>query len=73
MCVPTFTAAFFTTAEGWKQAKCPLMDEWITQCVIAIQWNIIHPEKRKPILIPATMRMDLEDNMLRETSRSQKD
>ena len=24
-----FTAALFTTAKIWKQAKCPLMDEWI--------------------------------------------
>ena len=24
-----FIAALFTTAKTWKQAKCPLTDEWI--------------------------------------------
>ena len=24
-----FIAALFTTAEIWKQPKCPLMDEWV--------------------------------------------
>ena len=26
---PTFTAALSTTAKGWKEPKCPSMDEWI--------------------------------------------
>ena len=25
-CTPVFTAALFTTAKTWKQAKCPLTD-----------------------------------------------
>ena len=28
---PTFTAALFTIAKGWKQPKCPLTDEWINK------------------------------------------
>ena len=28
-CNPLFIAALFTTAETWKQPKCPLTDEWI--------------------------------------------
>ena len=26
---PTFTAALSTAAKGWKEPKCPSMDEWI--------------------------------------------
>ena len=28
-CIPLFTAALFTIARIWKQARCPLTDEWI--------------------------------------------
>ena len=28
-CIPLFTAALFTIAKIWKQARCPLTDEWI--------------------------------------------
>ena len=27
-CTPMFTAVLFTIAKTWKQAKCPLTDEW---------------------------------------------
>jgi len=28
-CTPSFIAALFTTANIWKQSKCPSTDEWI--------------------------------------------
>ena len=28
-CIPLFTAALFTVARTWKQARCPSTDEWI--------------------------------------------
>ena len=28
-CIPSFTAALFTTARTWKQPRCPSTDEWI--------------------------------------------
>ena len=28
-CTPMFIAALFTIAKTWKQAKCPLTEEWI--------------------------------------------
>ena len=28
-CIPLFTAALFTIARIWKQARCPSTDEWI--------------------------------------------
>ena len=34
-CTPMFIAALFTIARTWKQAKCPLTDDWIKQ-----SWNI---------------------------------
>ena len=26
-----FTAALFTNAKGWKQPKCPSIDEWVNK------------------------------------------
>ena len=31
ICTPTFIAASFIIAKGWKQPKCPLMDEQISK------------------------------------------
>ena len=28
-CTPMFIAALSTIAKGWKEPKCPSMDEWI--------------------------------------------
>ena len=28
-CAPLFIVALFTIARTWKQARCPLTDEWI--------------------------------------------
>ena len=28
-CIPWFSAALFTIARKWKQARCPSTDEWI--------------------------------------------
>ena len=29
ICIPTFTASFFTVAKRWKQPNCPSTDEQI--------------------------------------------
>ena len=43
-CTPMFTAALFTTAKTWKEAKCPSTEEWIKEMwYIHIQWNITQP------------------------------
>ena len=34
-CIPLLTAALFTTARTWKQARCPSTDEWTKK-----QWYI---------------------------------
>ena len=70
---PMFIAALFAIAKIWKQPKCPSVDECIKQL-----WNIYtveyYPaEKRKNILPFATVSMDLENIMLSEISKSEKD
>ena len=42
-CTPIFTAALFTIARTWKQAKCPSTDEWIKKMWYIYPWNITQP------------------------------
>ena len=45
--MPMFIAALFTTANIWKQPKCPSLDEWIKKIwYIYTQWNITGIKKR---------------------------
>ena len=43
ICTLMYIAALFTTAEEWKQSKCPLTGEWMNKSGINIQQNIIQP------------------------------
>ena len=43
-CSPMFIAALFTMAKTWKQARCPLADEWIRKL-----WYIYTMEYYSPI------------------------
>ena len=59
-CTTMFTAALFTIARTWKQAKCPSTDEWIKK-----MWHIYTMEyysiiKRNEIELFAVRWMDLE-------------
>ena len=56
-CTPTFIAALSTIAKGWKEPKCPSMDEWIkkmsyvyththTHTHTHTQWSITRQSKR---------------------------
>ena len=42
-CTPVFTAALFTIAGTWKQAKCPLTGMDKEDVVHHIVWNITQP------------------------------
>ena len=44
-CTSMFMVMLFTTAERWKQPKCPSTDEWISKCSLYIQCGIIKPYK----------------------------
>ena len=67
-----FIAALFTITKIWEQLKGPSVDEWIKL------WDIYTMEyysaiKKKKVLPFATVRMDLENNMLSEIRQSEKD
>ena len=68
-----FITELFTIIKIWKQPKCPSIDEWIKQL-----WDIYTTEfyssvKKKKILPPVTVLMDLWDIMLSEISQLEKD
>ena len=69
---PTLTAAIFTLPR-YGSSRCPSVVEWIKQL-----WDVYTMEyylavKKKKILSFATVWMDLENIMLSEISRSEKD
>ena len=73
ICTPMFIAALFTIAERGKQPKWPSTKKWINT-----MWSIHTAEyysamKRQEILTHATTWTQLEDNMLRDITQSQKD
>ena len=64
-----FTAALFTTAKTWKQAKCPSTDEWIKK-----MWDIYTMEyysamKRNEIELLVVRWKDLEPVIQSEVSQ----
>ena len=59
--------------KGWKQPKCPSMDEWINKMWSTHTMEYYSSIKRQEILTPTTMWMNLADMMLSEISQSQKD
>ena len=70
MCTLIFIAAVFTIVKTGKQAKCPLIDEWIKKMwYIYIQWNISH--KKQEILAFVTTWMGLEIIILSEVNERQ--
>ena len=46
-CIPTFIVGLFTTAKVWKQAKCPLTNEWKKE---KVKKSITHAHKYTGIL-----------------------
>ena len=72
-CTPTFPAALFTTAEGWKQSSCLWTDEWINEMWPLLPRECYSAFRRKDILTCATAWTYLENITLSERSQSQKD
>ena len=50
LCTPVFIAAQSTIVKGWKQPKCPSVNEWIKNCGTFTQWNTT--AQRKKELLP---------------------
>lgn len=65
--------ALFAVVKRWKQPRCPLMDEWMSEMWSLYTVNYYLSFKRKEIMTHAATWMKLEDMMLSEISQSQKD
>ena len=67
-----FIAALFTIAKIWKQPQCPSIDEQIKLGDIYTM-EYYSAIKKKKLLSFATVWMDLENIMLSEIRKSEKD
>ena len=68
-----FTAAQFTIAKGWKQPKCPSINEWIKKLCYICTMELYAAERKKELLPFVTAWMELESIMLNEISQAVKD
>ena len=50
-CIPTFTAALFTTARTWQQPRCPLTEK---EDVVHIHNGILLSHKKEQIRVSCT-------------------
>ena len=66
-------AALFIVTKIWKQPKCPSVDERIKQLWDVYTMEYYSAIKKKKILPPVTVLMDLWDIMLSEISQLEKD
>ena len=72
-CTPMFLATMSTIAKMWKEAWCPLKDEWIKKMwsMYTLEYySVIRNDDYSPF---ASTWMELEGIMLSEVSQSQKD
>ena len=67
-----YIAAQFTIAKGWKQPKCPSVNEWIKK-LVHLHNGMLHSRKKEGALPFATAWMELESLMLSEISQVVKD
>ena len=74
-CTPMFIAALSTTAETWKQHKCPSTDEWIKKMWYIYNGILLsHKNKKKNEIMPlAATWMQLETIILSEVSQKEED
>uniref|UniRef100_A0A9L0K487 DUF1725 domain-containing protein n=1 Tax=Equus asinus TaxID=9793 RepID=A0A9L0K487_EQUAS len=67
-----FLAKLYTIAKKWKQAKCPLTDDWIKKIWYIYTMEYYSAIKDKTIPFTTTW-MELEGIMLSEISQTEKD
>ena len=68
-----FIAAQFTIAKGWKQPKCPSVNEWIKKLWYIYTMEYQAAERKKELLPFVTTWTDLESIMLSEIGQVVKD
>ena len=68
-----FTAALFTIAKTWKQARCPPTDEWIKKLWYIYTMEYYSVIKRYTFESFLMMWMNLEPIIQSEVSRKEKD
>ena len=66
------TAALFTIARTWKQARCPSTDEWIGSCGTCTQWDNYSAIKRNAFESVVMWWMNLEPIIQSEVSQKEK-
>ena len=69
--IPMFTAALFTIARTWKQAKRPLTEDWIKKMWYIYVMERCSAIKKNEIVPSAVTWMDLD--ILSEVSQEEKD
>ena len=69
LCTPMFIAAQFTIAKCWKQPKCPSANEWIKKLWYIYTITYYAAERKKELLLCATVWMELKSIMLSEISQ----
>ena len=67
-CTPMFTAALFTRANTWNQAKCPSTEKWIKK-MWYIYNGILLSHKMNEIMPFIATWMDLDIIILSEVSQ----
>ena len=72
-CTRMFTAALFTIAKTWKQAKCPSIDDWIRNMWYRYTMEYYSAIKKNKIMPFAATWMELETLILSEVSQKEKD
>ena len=71
-CTPIFIAALFTIARSWKQAKCPLTEEWIKKMCSIFTMEYYSAIKSNKIGSFVETWMDLETIIQSEVSQKEK-
>ena len=73
ICIPLFTAALFTIARIWKQARCPSTDEWIKKLSHIYTMEYYSAIKRNTFESVLMKWMNLEPIIQNEVSQKEKD